>query len=68
MESPAVVSLGLHLVPETIRHARLGLSWKVLTVLENWTTRRYRRLSRHVGGDEAVPRPGVRAAARQPVN
>ena len=38
---PAVVDLGPHLVPETIRHAQLGLSWKVLAVTENWTTRRY---------------------------
>ena len=41
MEAPAVVDLGPHLVPEAIRHAQLGLSWKVPAVLENWTTRRY---------------------------
>jgi len=38
---PAVVDLGPHLVAEAIRHAQLGLSWKLLAVRENWTTRRY---------------------------
>jgi hypothetical protein len=41
MEVPAVVDLGPHLVPEVIRHPRLGLTWKVLAVTENWTTKRY---------------------------
>jgi len=41
MEASAVVDLGPHLVPEVIRHAQLGLSWKVVAVLENWTTLRY---------------------------
>ena len=41
MEAPAVVDLGPHLVPEIIRHARLDLSWTVLAIIENWTTRRY---------------------------
>jgi hypothetical protein len=41
VEIPANVDLGPHLVPIAIRHARLGLSWTVTAVLENWTTRRY---------------------------
>ena len=41
MEAPAVVDLGPHLVPGAIRHAQLGLSWKVLAVHQTWTTRRY---------------------------
>lgn len=35
-EAPALVDLGPRLAPEVIRHARLGLSWTVLAVLENW--------------------------------
>lgn len=65
MESPAVVSLGLHLVPETIRHARLGLSWKVLTVLENWTTRRYHN---SVGTSAETKRFRVRVSGPLPGN
>jgi hypothetical protein len=38
MEAPAVVDLSASLVPLTIRHADLDLSWSVLDVLEDWTT------------------------------
>jgi hypothetical protein len=41
MEAPAIVELGAHVVPVTITHATLGLSWKVLRVLEDWTTPTY---------------------------
>jgi hypothetical protein len=41
VEAPAVVELAPHLVPVSIRHARLELEWKVLAVTENWTTPRY---------------------------
>jgi hypothetical protein len=41
MEAPAIVELGPHLTPTVIRHTRLGLEWKVLAVLEDWTTPRY---------------------------
>jgi hypothetical protein len=41
MEAPAVVDLGPRLVPVAIRHARLGLPWMVLAILEDWTTPRY---------------------------
>ena len=41
MEAPAVVDLTAHLVPLTIRHTELGLSWSVLAVLEDWTTPSY---------------------------
>ena len=41
MEALAVVDLGPRLVPVAIRHARLGLPWTVLAVLEDWTTPRY---------------------------
>jgi hypothetical protein len=41
MEVPAVVDLGPRLVPVAIRHARLGLTWQVKRVLEDWTTPRY---------------------------
>ena len=41
MEAPALVDLGPHAAPVTIRHARLSLTWTVLQVLEDWTTRRY---------------------------
>ncbi len=41
MEAPAVVDLGPHLTPVAIRHARLDLSWKVVRVLEDWTTGEY---------------------------
>lgn len=41
MEAATLVDLGPRLVPEVIRHSRLGLSWTVTAVLENWTTRRY---------------------------
>ena len=40
-EAPAVVELGPRAVPVAIRHARLDLSWVVLQVLEDWTTREY---------------------------
>jgi|SRR5215468_9433183 len=41
MEVSALVDLGPRLVPVTIRHARLGLAWRVTRVLEDWTTPRY---------------------------
>jgi hypothetical protein len=41
MEVSAVVDLGPRLVPELIRHPRLGLSWRVTAVIEDWTTPRY---------------------------
>jgi hypothetical protein len=37
----ALVDLGPRLVPVTIRHARLGLAWRVRRVLEDWTTPPY---------------------------
>jgi hypothetical protein len=40
-EAVAIVDLDPRLVPVAIRHARLGLGWKVLQVLENWTTPAY---------------------------
>jgi hypothetical protein len=42
METPAVVDLSSSLVPLTIRHTELDLSWSVLDVLEDWTTPAYR--------------------------
>src|SRR5262249_19882333 len=33
--------LGSRLTPVAIRHAQLDLSWKVLQLLEDWTTPRY---------------------------
>jgi hypothetical protein len=41
MEASAVVDLSARLVPLTIRHAELDLSWSVLAVLEDWTTPSY---------------------------
>jgi hypothetical protein len=41
METLALVELGPRLVPVAIRHARLGLTWRVLTLIEDWTTSRY---------------------------
>lgn len=41
VDVPAVVDLGAFLTPEAIRHVQLGLSWKVLAVLQDWTTPRY---------------------------
>jgi len=41
MEAPAIVDLGPRAVPVAIRHARLDLSWEVMQVLEDWTTREY---------------------------
>lgn len=41
MEAPAVVDLSARLVPLTIRHAELDLSWSVLAVVEDWTTPAY---------------------------
>jgi len=41
MEVLALVDLGPRLVPVAIRHARLGLTWRVTRVLEDWTTPRY---------------------------
>src|SRR5215475_3584085 len=41
MEVSALVDLGPRLVPVAIRHARLGLTWRVTRVLEDWTTPRY---------------------------
>ena len=41
MEVSALVDLGPRLVPVAIRHARLGLTWQVTRVLEDWTTPRY---------------------------
>jgi hypothetical protein len=41
MEAPAIVDLGPRLLPAAIRHTRLGLSWTVLAVLEDWTTPHY---------------------------
>jgi hypothetical protein len=35
----ALVDLGPRLVP-VIRHARLGLTWRVTRVFEDWTTPR----------------------------
>jgi hypothetical protein len=63
MEAPAVVDLGLYLVPEVIRHAQLGLSWEVLAVLENWTTRRYHDA---VGTHEETKRFRVRVSGPLP--
>jgi hypothetical protein len=40
MEALALVDLGPRLVPIAVRHARLGLSWTVLRVLEDFTTLR----------------------------
>jgi hypothetical protein len=42
VEALALVDLGPRLVPVAVRHARLGLSWTVLRVLEDFTTPRYR--------------------------
>jgi hypothetical protein len=41
MEVPAVVDLGPRLVPEVIHRPQLGMSWTVVAVLEDWTTRIY---------------------------
>jgi hypothetical protein len=41
MEVSALVDLGPRLAPVVIRHARLGLTWRVTRVLEDWTTSRY---------------------------
>ena len=41
MEAPALVDLGPRLAPIAIHHARLGLTWRVLRVIEDWTTPRY---------------------------
>jgi hypothetical protein len=41
MEAPAVVDLSASLVPLSIRHAELELSWSVLAVVEDWTTPAY---------------------------
>jgi hypothetical protein len=41
MDVPALVDLGPRLVPVAVRHARLGLSWTVLQVLEDFTTPQY---------------------------
>jgi hypothetical protein len=38
MEAPAIVDLSASLVPLSIRHAELQLSWSVLEVVEEWTT------------------------------
>lgn len=38
MDTPAIVDLSARLVPLTIRHTELDLSWSVLAVLEDWTT------------------------------
>lgn len=65
MEVPAVVDLGPHLVPEVIRHARLDLSWKVLAVLENWTTPRYHN---SVGTPAETKRFRVRVSGPLPGN
>lgn len=35
------MDLGPRLVPVAIRHARLGLIWRVTRALEDWTTSRY---------------------------
>jgi hypothetical protein len=42
MEAPAIVDLSASLVPLSIRHAELDLSWSVLAVAEDWTTPAYR--------------------------
>ena len=41
VEAPALVDLGPRLAPVAIRHARLELTWRVLRVVEDWTTPRY---------------------------
>jgi hypothetical protein len=41
VEVPAVIDLSARLVPLTIRHAGLDLSWSVLAVVEDWTTPSY---------------------------
>jgi hypothetical protein len=41
MDVLAVVDLGPHLTPEVIRHSRLGLSWTVTAVLDDWTNAAY---------------------------
>jgi hypothetical protein len=41
MAVSAHVDLGPRLAPVAIRHARLGLTWRVTRVLEDWTTPRY---------------------------
>lgn len=38
METPAAGDLSASLVPLTIRHTELDLSWSVLDVLEDWAT------------------------------
>jgi hypothetical protein len=38
METPAIVDLSASLVPLTIRHAELELSWSVIDVVTEWTT------------------------------
>jgi hypothetical protein len=63
MDVAAVVDLGSHLTPEVIRHPRLGLSWTVTAVVEDWTTRRYRDA---VGAPEVTKRFRVRASGPMP--
>jgi hypothetical protein len=41
MEASAVVDLSVRLLPLTIRHAELDLSWSMLAVIEDWTTPAY---------------------------
>jgi hypothetical protein len=67
MEAPAIVDLSASLVPLSIRHAELDLSWSVLAVAEDWTTPAYHDDVGTPHGDEAVPAPRDRPVARPPV-
>jgi hypothetical protein len=60
---PGVVDLGPDVLPGVIRHAHLGLSWTVVAVLENWTTRRYHDA---VGTHAETRRFSVRVAGPLP--
>src|ERR1700729_2343239 len=63
MEVPAVVDLSARLVPLTIRHAGLDLSWSVLAVVEDWTTPSYHD---HVGTPLETKRFRVRVTGPLP--
>ena len=65
MEAPAVVDFGPRAVPVAIRHARLDLSWEVVQVLEEWTTREYHAI---VGTPAVTKRFTVRVRGPMPGN
>lgn len=65
MEALTLVHLGPRLVPVAVRHARLGLSWTVLRVLEDFTTPRYHDA---VGTPAETRRFRVRASGPLPGN